>query len=234
MPILNSRFRHRGSGFTLIELLVVISIIALLIGILLPALGQAREAARNVKCMANLRSIFQGAMNYTVDNRDRLPSADTLDPGTTSNAANYRVLVGFNFTDRGFTAGPETFGLSAVFDRLGYMAPEPEAWSCPSNSTFQEHGSTYTYLGERGLLLKPIYEITNTSDSNQRFAWDSFNLNPATPSRIRQSLVRSPALQIHAPPDAGTPAINSTNTVRLDGSVARHTSTPQSSTTSAP
>ncbi|MCC5829920.1 MAG: prepilin-type N-terminal cleavage/methylation domain-containing protein [Phycisphaeraceae bacterium] len=63
--MMRSALFHRA--FTLIELLVVISIIALLIGILLPAVGLARDSARKVACLANMRSASQGAHLYAAD-----------------------------------------------------------------------------------------------------------------------------------------------------------------------
>jgi prepilin-type N-terminal cleavage/methylation domain-containing protein len=56
-----------ASGFTLIELLVVISIIALLLGILLPALGSARETGRGAVCLSNLRQLVAANTSYAGD-----------------------------------------------------------------------------------------------------------------------------------------------------------------------
>jgi len=76
---------HRG--FTLIELLVVISVIALLVGLLLPALGRARETGRRVKCLANLKGIGTSVQLY-MDAESKgvlLPRVRPLNSGANTN-----------------------------------------------------------------------------------------------------------------------------------------------------
>ncbi len=65
-------------GFTLIELLVVVSIITVLMSVLMPSLGRARESAKQLICRNNMRNIWTGVLQYAFNSRDLAPFAEDV------------------------------------------------------------------------------------------------------------------------------------------------------------
>lgn len=72
--------KNRSNGFTLIELLVVIAIIAILAGLLLPALAAAKAKSVQTKCLSNLKQINLCMVLYAGDNQDKMPTTNSV-PG---------------------------------------------------------------------------------------------------------------------------------------------------------
>jgi len=116
---------HHARAFTLIELLVVISIIALLVGILLPALGMARDAAKSALCANNMRQLAIGYAIYGADNRGvGIPGRMPRNGPSTDPANYYSVGNGEQYRPRWMV----TMGASAGF----YAYKEPSGMGNPS------------------------------------------------------------------------------------------------------
>ena len=151
-------------GFTLVELLVVIGIIALLISILLPALGKAREAARRIRCMSNVRTLTYAWLSYATDNKGAICGANTQ---------NENVW----FTKD--TSHP-----------LEKNPKRPPTWVTdgPKDDTITR-GILWQYVKDRHVYLCP----NDTNSYNRTYSINAYLWGEIDPIALRLSDIKSPA-----------------------------------------
>jgi prepilin-type N-terminal cleavage/methylation domain-containing protein len=160
-------------AFSLVELLTVIGIIALLISILMPALGRAREIARRTVCLANLRGIAQGCVTYAEGSKGHLPSWGQTRAGFNAigdawdwDGVSTNTFSG-NAAPAGFSPVSNTRNLWKL---VQLQAADTKTWLCPSDG---EAGEPFApaVLKSQNASRSSISDVQNRSQFSYAFQY---------------------------------------------------------------
>ncbi len=199
------------TAFTLIELLVVVAVIAVLIGVLLPALGRARTSAQTVQCGSNLKQIGAAITMYLSDSNDRLPQVridfSTGEPVSGSAGSNIGSLFGgkrgslpgfpgFDFGISNLGADRRPLNTYLTTDGFGPDDPdngfivEVEVFECPA-----DEGTNDPTLASMGFDTSNMYDLIGTSYNLNDHAVDDSPGDEPYPTLIPKDGGRMPSVR---------------------------------------
>lgn len=167
MRIDSRRTPRNPNAFTLIELLVVIAIIALLIGILLPSLSQARDTSKRLLCMSNLRQMGVGFTTYSVSNQEYF-SSGPLDNRVRKHAKGESIAQRWARQPSDERGGIERIGWVADMVNGGYG--RPGELLCPTAPANHNQNLNISRLNDEGFN-------EYTEEERDRLITAGFNTN---------------------------------------------------------
>ncbi|ARN56733.1 type II secretion system protein G [Sedimentisphaera salicampi] len=166
MSFLRTKKTRPTFGFTLIELLVVISIIALLMAILMPALGKARKQARYTVCASNQRSIVTATLTYAANN----------DHSFMKNQLYYRgEWIDYTI--------PYEWSVTLVDRLLPYIGEDKDVISCPGNNSIYQKPvrPVWDQSGEQRMWATSLLYLPGLYDPQDPEGWNDRNPKAALP-----------------------------------------------------
>ncbi len=162
----------KRKAFTLVELLVVVAIIALLLGILLPALGRAREIANRTVCGTNLNGTYKAMYTYSVSNSDNFPKGP-VDSATTADVCDGTAPTGARsgsnvdlFDSSGGSPTYDAYLTGSMWILVKDGSTGTASWICPSS------GNTKDPLTDDGTGAGTAVPLSETVDF-----WDVNNIS---------------------------------------------------------